>query len=922
MPEGPVDDPSLSEAAPTVAAVARVSRRRGRREREESPSQHRTAEHARLGTSSEETAGPWKEWGAYLSERAWGTVREDYSADGEAWSYFPHDDARSRTYRWSEDGLAGWCDSNQRLCLAVALWNGVDPILKERLFGLSGDEGNHGEDAKECWWYLDATPTHSWMRWRYHYPQRRFPYTALREGNAARGREDPELELLDTDAFDEDRYWCVTVDYAKASPDDVCMRITVRNDGPGTETIHVLPTLWFRNTWSWEPESPRPELTTDGTVILARHPELPEMALHAGAPPSPGGAPEVLVCENETNLERVFGVSASSQPTSPKDAIGDHVVAGTGVLAADGRGTKAAFHHVLSVAPGGEVELRVRLCRAGDPADMGDGFTEVLRSREHEADDFHATLRPEGCTEDEARVLRQAAAGMIWTQQFFHVDVAEWLDGDTLQPPPPESRHHGRNSGWRHLNACDVMSMPDAWEYPWFAAWDLAFHAVALAHLDPAFAKHQLVLLCREWFMHPNGQLPAYEWDYGDINPPVHAWAALRVFEIDGSVDHDFLARVFQKLVINFTWWVNRVDREGDNVFEGGFLGLDNVGPFNRSSPLPTDGILEQSDGTAWMAMYCLNLLEMALVLADHDRSYEDIATKFFEHFAYISTALNAGSLWDEVDGFYYDVVRGHDGSAHPLRVRSVVGLVPLFATMVIEPGLLAGLDRFQDRVAWFVTNRPELCASVSHVAPQRLRRDVPLVLSAVPAERLPRMLHRLFDPAEFLSAHGIRSLSRAHLAHPYEATMGGVTASVGYEPAESRSGLFGGNSNWRGPVWMPMNALVVESLRRLHEGFPWMLVEHPTGGGGSPSDLGVVADEISRRVVSLFLDDADGRRPAFGDVERLQRDPRWHDQLLFHEYFHGDTGAGLGASHQTGWTGLVIDLLRRRRSHVTGRDR
>ena len=864
----------------------------------------RGAEHERLATSSESSAGPWKAWGAYLSERAWGTAREDYSADGKAWEYVPHDHARSRAFRWSEDGLAGWCDSSQRLCLALALWNGVDPILKERIFGLSGPEGNHGEDAKEMWWYLDGTPTHSWMRWRYLYPQRPFPYDELRETNAARTRDDPEYELWDTGAFDDSRYWSVTVDYAKAAPDDVCMRITVRNEGPDTASLHVLPTLWFRNTWDWEPGHDRPDIEARDATLTARHADLGTMVLHV-APPADGAAgPELLVCDNETDGHLVFGPDADS-PAHPKSGIGDHVTLGADTVAPDGHGTKAAAHYALSVASGEEVELRVRL--APDARDLGDEFSTVMADRQREADEFHDEIRPPDLPDAEALVLRQAIAGLIWTQQFFHVDVSRWLDGDPLQPPPPDERHHGRDSEWRHLNAHDVMSMPDAWEYPWFAAWDLAFHAVALAHVDPAFAKHQLILLCREWFMHPNGQLPAYENNYGDVNPPVHAWAALRVFEIDGSRDHDFLARVFQKLLLNFTWWVNRVDRGGDNVFEGGFLGLDNVGPFDRSSALPVDGFIEQSDGTAWMAMYCLNMLEMALTLADHDRAYEDIATKFFEHFAYISTALNNRGLWDDVDGFYYDVLRSSDGTTTPLRVRSVVGLVPLFATMVIEPDLIAGLDRFGDRVAWFVANRPELCASVSHVSRERLRRDAPLVLSAVPLERLRRLLDRLLDPTEFLSPHGVRSLSRFHLDHPFEITLGDTTARVDYEPAESRTNLFGGNSNWRGPVWMPMNLLTIESLRRLDTGYP---------------ALGVAdaAEDIRRRLLSIFVDDERGRRPASGDIALLQEDPRWHDHLLFWEYFHGDTGAGLGASHQTGWTGLVIDLLCRPTSQVTGR--
>ncbi len=875
-----------------------------------------TAEHSRLATSSELDPGPWKAWGAYLSERAWGTVREDYSPDGTAWEYLPHDHARSRAYRWSEDGLAGYCDSSQRLCLALTLWNGADPILKERIFGLTGNEGNHGEDAKEYWWYLDATPTHSWLRWRYHYPQRAFPYEQLRVENERRGKDDPEYELLDTGVFDDDRYWCVTVEYAKAAPGDTCMRITVRNEGPDTATIDVAPTLWFRNTWSWEGDRARPSIMRETSRFVARHEHLGTMVLNCGA--CEGVAPSLLVCDNETNTQRLFDV-APDRPAFPKDAINDEIVGGHAATNPDGRGTKAAAHYALTVAGGAEVEIRLRLT-PNMSADLAASFDDTMRDREREADEFYAAVTPADLAPDEAMIVRQASAGMIWGQQFFHFDVARWLDGDPAQPPPPAERGRGRNSAWRHLNAHDIMSMPDPWEYPWFASWDLAFHCVALAHVDPEFAKHQLVLLCREWFMHPNGQLPAYEWAFGDANPPVHAWAALRVFEIDGCRDREFLARVFQKLMINFTWWVNHADSEGDNVFEGGFLGLDNVGPFDRSAPLPIDGLLEQSDGTAWMAMYCLNLLEMALTLASSDRAYEDIATKFFEHFAYISTAMNTMGLWDDVDGFYYDVIR--DGSeTRPLRVRSVVGLVPLFAVMVIEPDLLARLDRFQDRVAWFVTNRPEFCASVSQVDGRQMRTDVPLILSIVPAERLARVLRRVLDPAEFLSDHGLRSVSRWHLEHPFELALASGVARVDYEPAESRTGLFGGNSNWRGPVWMPINALTVEALRRFDAGLgSGFSIEHPSGSANAPVSLGAVADDVTRRLVALFRDDVAGRRPAFGDVGRMQHDVRWHDQLLFHEYFHGDTGAGLGASHQTGWTGLVIDLLLRRSAQITGR--
>ena len=840
---------------------------------------------------------PWRRWGPYLSERAWGTVREDYSATGEAWDFFPHDHARSRAYRWNEDGLAGICDDRQHLCFALAFWNGRDPILKERPFGLAGPEGNHGEDVKEYWWYLDSTPTHSWMRWRYMYPQAEFPYEQLVEENRRRTRLDPEYELVDTGVFDDGRYWEITADYAKAGPEDVLVRVTVRNAGPDAATIAVLPTLWFRNTWSWGLDPRRPSLRLQGTAILAEHWDLGTRRLVAGGTPTP------LFCDNESNAERLWGVQGSTP--YPKDGIADHVLHGSATVNPDGTGTKAAFHYRLDVPPEETAEIRLRLRDAA--GDLGDDFDEAMTAREREADEFYAALAPEDASDDERLVLRQALAGMLWSKQFYHYDVERWLEGDPASPPPPADRWNGRNHEWTHLNNLDVISMPDKWEYPWYAAWDLAFHCVALAHVDAEFAKSQLVLLCREWYMHPNGQLPAYEWAFGDVNPPVHAWAALRVFEIDGSRDVDFLERVFHKLLLNFTWWVNRKDSEGDNVFEGGFLGLDNIGPFDRSA-LPVAGFLEQSDGTSWMAMYCQNLLEIALVLAHQDPTYEDLATKFFEHFALIGSALNDKGLWDEAAGFYYDVLRLPDGREIPLEARSIAGLLPLAAVTTLGPSALERLPDFAVRLRWFMQHRREGQSVVQHLPSDE--HEGWRLLSIVDDQRLRRLLSAMLDPEEFLSDHGLRALSRYHQAHPLQVSVDGVSATLDYEPAEATSGLFGGNSNWRGPVWMPINYLLVEVLRVYHRflgsGFR---VECPTGSGRMLT-LAEVADELSARLTGLFLRDTDGRRAVFGDNRLFQNDPAWRDLIPFHEYFHGDTGAGLGASHQTGWTGLVADLV------------
>jgi hypothetical protein len=840
----------------------------------------------------------WKRWGSYLSERAWGTVREDYSATGEAWEYLSHDHARSRAYRWNEDGLAGLSDDEQRLCFALTLWNGADPILKERIFGLTGNEGNHGEDAKELWWYLDATPTHSWMRWAYLYPQVEFPYEWLVTENRSRGRLDPEFELLDTGILDDDRYWDITVDYAKASPDDICIRIRVRNAAPESAALHVLPTLWFRNTWSWGLDDRKPLIVDKDGALVAEHPSLGRMVLMGD------GKHECLFCDNDSNARRLWGVDG---PAFPKDGIADHVVRGAPTVNPDHTGTKAALWYRLTVAAGATAELRLRLSPEGNAAD-GD-WAQTMADREREADDLYAALTPADADADEARVLRQALAGMLWTKQFFHFDVDRWLEGDPALPPPPEERKYGRNHEWRHLNNADVISMPDKWEYPWYAAWDLAFHCIPLALVDPKFAKQQLILLCREWYMHPNGQLPAYEWAFGDVNPPVHAWAARRVFELDGGRDYEFLGRIFQKLLLNFTWWVNRKDAAGNNVFEGGFLGLDNIGPIDRSAQLPVSGHLAQADATAWMAMYCLNMLEIALVLAEHDPLYEDMATKFLEHFAYIATASEA--LWDEDSGFYHDVLNEPDGGRVPLRVRSVVGLLPLAATTTLGPATLSRLPDFAGRLRWFTENKPAFAASIAHT---HEREGVEgLLLSVVPPERLSRVLAAMLDEAEFLSPHGLRALSARHRDEPFTVDLAGMQYTVDYEPAESTTGLFGGNSNWRGPVWFPVNHLLVEAVERFARFYgDDVTVECPTGSGRQRS-LRQVADDLAGRLVSTFLDDADGHRPAFGSVEKLQRDPVLHDRLLFNEYFQGDTGAGLGASHQTGWTGLVADLITRR---------
>jgi hypothetical protein len=846
------------------------------------------------------SAGEWYRWGPYLSERQWGTVREDYSAGGTAWEYLPHEHARSRAYRWGEDGLAGFSDVEQQLCLALALWNGRDPILKERVFGLTGNEGNHGEDAKEYWWYLDALPSHAWNRWRYHYPQRAFPYEELAAENRRRGKLDPEFELLDTGVFDDDRYWIVEVDYAKADPDDLLMAIRVTNAGPEADTLHVLPTAWYRNTWAWDEGAPRPELRAEGAArVVTEHPFLGPLELLAD------GAPELLFCDNETNAQRLFG-SAPVSPR-PKDGINDHVVAGAATVDAEA-GTKAAFWYRVPVDAGATVTLRLRLRPAGrQTTDAWGDFDRVLSLREQEADEFYSELTPPEASADEALVLRQALAGMLWSKQLYAYDVGRWLDGDPTQPTPPASRLAGRNRGWRTFDGFDLMSMPDTWEYPWFAAWDLAFHCVALAHVDPAFAKYQLVLLCREWFQHPNGALPAYEWSFDDVNPPVQAWAALQVFLIDGGRDVDFLARVFDKLLVNFTWWVNREDSDGSNVFEGGFLGLDNIGPIDRSHLAPGE-TLEQSDSTGWMAFYALSMAAIAALLRRTGRrDAMDLVLKFLEHFALITDALASAGLWDEEDGFFYDQLRLPDGTLVPLKVRSIVGILPLLAAAVIDEQVVERAQGVEKRAAKLL----DLDRRAREGVVRGDQGERTMLLGAVSMDRVLRLFEPLFDESEFLSPYGLRALSRWHAEHPFEVP--GLGASVDYEPAESTTGMFGGNSNWRGPIWFPVNYLVVNSLHRYARFFGDDLeVEYPTGSGRRLT-LAEIADDLRARLVSLFLRGEDGRRPCFGWVDRMQRDPAWRDNVLFNEYFHGDNGAGLGASHQTGWTGLVADLIIRR---------
>jgi hypothetical protein len=885
----------------------------------------------------------WKRWGPYLSERQWGTVREDYSPGGTAWEYFPHDHARSRAYRWGEDGIAGISDRHQLICFALAFWNGHDPILKERLFGLTGNEGNHGEDVKEYYFYLDSTPTHSYMKSLYKYPQGEFPYTRLVQENRRRGRSDPEFELLDTGIFNGNRYFDIFAEYAKADAEDILVQITAINRGPETAPLHLLPTLWFRDTWSWGSDLRRPvvrgsDALRDIECAELQHWKYGKRWLLCA------GQPEMLFTENETNFARLF--NGRNRTPYVKDAFHEYVIHGNkAAVNPEQAGTKMAAYYALELAPGQSATIKLRLTDieplAGiDPDsetvgtitapgheergesvpgtnDFGEGFDALFALRKQEADDFYATRIPEELSADAKSVMRQAYAGMLWSKQFYHYDVRKWLEGDPAGPRPPAQRFHGRNKDWTHLYTDDVLSMPDKWEYPWFAAWDLAFHCIPLAIVDPEFAKEQLILLLREWYMHPNGQLPAYEWAFNDVNPPVHAWAAWRVYKIErrvrGMADRAFLEKVFHKLLLNFTWWVNRKDPDGANIFQGGFLGLDNIGVFDRSAPLPTGGHLEQSDGTSWMGMYCLNMLAIALELAKEDPAYEDVASKFFEHFVYIARAINdigAGgvSLWDEEDGFYYDVLQLPNGEEHFLKIRSMVGLIPLCAVETLEPEIVDRLPGFKRRMQWFIDNHPDVPEHIEMT--QRSARGVRRLLSLVNRKQLKRVLTRVLDETEFFSPHGVRALSRYHLDHPYEVYVNGTVSRVDYEPAESTTGLFGGNSNWRGPVWMPLNFLLIESLQKFHHYYGEDFKVPCPSRSLNVCDLWQVAAEISRRLVRIFLRGKDGQRPVAGGIEVFQSDPHWRDYIFFHEYFHGENGAGLGANHQTGWTGLVAKLL------------
>lgn len=880
-----------------------------------------TAEERRLQESHKRT-GHWKRWGPYLSERQWGTVREDYSPNSDTWGYFTHEQARSRAYRWGEDGLLGFCDRQCRLCFALALWNGRDRILKERLFGVTGPEGNHGEDVKEYYYYLDSSPTHSYAKGLYKYPQGAFPYERLLDENRHRSRLQPEFELLETGLFEDNRYFDVQVEYAKAAPDDILIRITVSNRGPDAATLHVLPTLWFRNTWSWGcshdgcERKPRLSLQADHSV-LAQHASLDDMHWLLDVGPD-GKRPAMLFTDNETNNALLFGGSNASPYV--KDSFHDRVIQDReDSVRPEGYGTKAAAWYVLHLEPGATAELRMRLTdqRDGLAAPFGRSFQALIEKRLRETDEFYATRLSPRLSEEQSRVARQAYAGLLWTKQFYHYSIKDWLQGDPAQPAPPESRKSSRNHDWGHLFNRDIISMPDKWEYPWYAAWDLAFHMLPFARVDADFAREQLILFLREWYMHPNGQIPAYEFNFGDVNPPVHAWACWRVYKMTGARGHrdrQFLARCFHKLVINFTWWVNRKDLHGRHLFSGGFLGLDNIGVFDRSRPLPTGGHLEQADGTAWMAFYCATMLAMALELASGDPAYEDVASKFFEHFVAIVDAMNClggTGLWDEQDGFYYDMLHTSSGN-QPLRIRSMVGLIPLFAVEVLDDAVIDHLPGFKARMEWFLNHRPDLARQISCMehdhgdGPARTRR-----LLAIPSrERLIRVVQYLLDENEFLSPYGVRALSKVHQQWPYVFAADGERHEVRYEPGESSSWMFGGNSNWRGPVWMPVNYLLIEALERYHHFYGDSLtVECPTGSGVRVT-LREAAREISRRLTALFLPDESGRRPCHGDERRYAQNPHWRELVLFHEYFHGDTGQGLGASHQTGWTALITRLL------------
>ncbi|MGI8542146.1 MAG: MGH1-like glycoside hydrolase domain-containing protein [Aridibacter sp.] len=867
----------------------------------------------------------WKLWGSYVSERAWGTVREDYSADGSAWEYFPFEQSHLKAYRWNEDGIAGICDRTQKICFAVSFWNGKDKILKERLYGLSGHQGNHGEDVKEYYYHLDNTPTHSYMKYLYKYPQAEFPYENLLKENQNRDKSQPEYELIDTDIFNEDKYFDIFIEFAKAEFDDICIKITAHNRGRETAPLHILPTVWFRNTWSWFNNAEKPEMQIADTdaenlsSISINEQERGEYTLYCSS-----GA-ELLFTENNTNYKALYNSENKSDFT--KDGIGEYVInENKNAVNPEQKGTKAAAKYSFEIKGGENKTIYLRL--SGKKSAEKKSFKssenfikdceKIFKKRIKEADDFYASIIPANLSIDANSVMRQSLAGMLWSKQFYHYVVEEWLAGDPAFPSPPEQRWEGRNSDWLQLYNDDIISMPDTWEYPWYAAWDLAFHCIPLALVDPGFAKRQLVLLLREWYMHPNGQIPAYEWAFSDVNPPVHAWAALRVYQIErkqtGKGDRDFLEKIFHKLLLNFTWWVNRKDEEGDNVFEGGFLGLDNIGVFDRNDDLPLGGHLEQSDGTSWMAMFCLNMLAIALELANEDKVYEDVASKFFEHFIYISDAMNNLGhedieLWDERDGFYYDVLHIPGHSNERLRVRSMVGLIPLFAVETLEENWLDTLPDFKRRTDWFIKNRPELIDDIACL--QAEGEEKRRLLALVNTDRLKRVLRVMLSENEFLSDYGIRAMSRYHKDNPYKFEVGDETHTVRYEPGKSRSGMFGGNSNWRGPIWFPMNYLIIESLQKFDYYFgDDFKVEFPTGSEKMLT-LWEVSQELEKRLSSIFLKDDEGRRAVFGNDEKFQTDEHFKDYPLFYEYFHGDKGCGLGASHQTGWTGLIGKILK-----------
>jgi len=852
----------------------------------------------------------WSLWGPYLSERQWGTVREDYSEHGKAWDYFPHDHARSRAYRWGEDGLAGISDNKQHLCLGLALWNERDPILKERLFGLTNSEGNHGEDVKELYYYLDATPSHSYLKYLYKYPQAEYPYAHLVKENHKRGMDQGEFELMDTGVFDDNHYFDVFVEYAKADADNILMRINIYNRGPSASRLHVLPQLWFRNTWSWGYQDDRPSLSaTRSEEVHICHPKLGEMHWYIE------DAPELLFCDNDSNIDRLYGMQSEGYF---KDAFHDYLIHDKkDAINPDKTGTKAAAHYIAEIPVGGMRTLRLRLAGTAIQHPF-DGFDAIFEARISEADTFYAEVQADNSNEDARLIQRQALAGMIWNKQFYHIDIPQWLKGDPTMPAPPDARKHGRNCNWEHVNNADILSMPDTWEYPWYAAWDLAFQCLPLALVDPEFAKNQITLLTREWYMHPNGQLPAYEWAFDDANPPVHAWAAWEVYGIDrkqndGHGDRDFLERIFHKLSLNFTWWINRKDADNRNVFQGGFLGLDNIGVFDRNVPLPTGGHINQADGTAWMAMYCLNMMRIALELALENHVYEDMATKFFEHFLRIAAAMdNIGNIgikmWDEESSFYYDVLNTPDGQKTRLKVRSIVGLIPLCAVEVLDMEVLDKLPEFKRRMQWYLNYKPQLYALVSHWDEPGFNGRT--LISLLRGNRMTHLLRRMLDETEFLSAYGIRALSKAHEDKPYIFHYGDSAIQIDYWPAESRTRIFGGNSNWRGPIWFPMNFILITALHRFHNYYgDEFKVEYPSGSGQYIT-LGEAANEISRRLTLLFQRDTNGRRPVFGKNDKFQNDPHFKDYILFHEYFHGDNGRGVGASHQTGWTGLIANLI------------